>query len=94
MTYTSKRIADLKAGDIVEAQGGVFRVLKDARPSNSHHPCHWVNNQGYVADHGPVDCAVADSECIHGYIGGYFWPGSSWTFQGATSVTIRVSIPA
>lgn len=73
-----KLIQQLKAGDIVHAHGGVFRVTEDARESGGHRP---------MASHlktaaGPSDCAVAKAECINGSIPGYFCPGSIWTFQG------------
>lgn len=74
-TYT--RVADLKAGDIVAAHGGLFRVTEDARDSRSH-----------FSDYGPSDTAYAPAVCIDGHCGAYFYPGSSWTFQGRLYVTV------
>ncbi len=73
-----KLIQQLKAGDIVHAHGGVFRVIEDARESGAHRPM--ASHLKTVA--GPSDCAVATAECIDGYVTGYFWPGSTWVFQG------------
>lgn len=86
MSLIRTRIADLKIGDIVHANGGKFRVIENARESVSHRPmaAHLVQ-----AD-GPSDCAVAKSVCIEGEVRGYFKPEYEWTFQGATSVTVHV----
>lgn len=73
-----KRIADLKAGDIVSAHGGKFLVTENARESSSHRPLMAYLTQA----HGPSDCAAARSVCIEGECGGYFYPGKAWSFQG------------
>lgn len=74
----NKFIKDLKAGDVVEAHGGRFFVIEDARESQAHRP-----QAGHIMTaHGPSDCAVARSICMDGEVSGYFWPGSTWTFQG------------
>jgi hypothetical protein len=83
---TRKRIADLKAGDIVRDHGALFRVDSDARESVSHRPQAAHLEQA----HGPSCCAVAAATCIYGEIAGYFRPGSSWTFQGASWVLVSV----
>ena len=77
-TTTRKYTSELKAGDIVRAHGGVFRILEDARESQAHRPQAAHLEQA----HGPCDCAKAKSICIEGEYGHYFWPGSEWTFQG------------
>jgi hypothetical protein len=71
-------IANLKAGDIVHAHGGTFKVLEDARASSSHFPRDAVQVHGF----GPTVCAVAPAVCLSGVVPGYFRPGSDWTFQG------------
>jgi hypothetical protein len=73
-----KRIHDLKAGDVVAAHGGKFRVTEGARESQGHRP----QAAHLITAHGPCDCAVAKAVCIEGRIQGYFAPGSTWTFQG------------
>ena len=78
MQVTYKYISQLKAGDIVRAHGGVFRIIEDARESRSHRPMA----AHLVQAHGPSDCAIAKSVCIEGEFAHYFWPGSEWTFQG------------
>ena len=67
----SKSAPSLKAGDIVMMHGGRFEVLADAAPANC---------MPFV--HGPSDVATAPARCLSGEVHGYFWPGSSWTFQG------------
>ena len=75
---TMKFIKDLKAGDVVDAHGGRFFVIKDARESQGYRP-----QAGHLMTaHGPSECAVARSICMDGEVSGYFWPGSTWTFQG------------
>ena len=71
--FSFKRIHDLKAGDTVLAHGGEFVVEADARASTSHLPEDGI---------GPSNFAVAPARCIAGRNGGYFSPGSAWTFQG------------
>ncbi len=78
------RIADLKAGDVVCAHGGLFRVTSDAKESNSHRP----QAAHLVTAHGPSKCAIAPAVCIDGEIRGYFAPGRPWTFQGSTAVNV------
>lgn len=78
MNPTRKFIFQLKAGDVVRAHGGKFRVLEDARDSRGHRPMA----DHLVVAHGPSACAVAPAVCIEGQVGGYFYPGSDWTFQG------------
>lgn len=84
MNTKRTRIADLKAGDIVSYKGGLFRIIDDARDSIGHAPKDPISGWGI----GPADCAVAKAMCIDGECGAYFWPGSDWTFQGATFVTV------
>lgn len=76
-TTTLKTTSQLKAGDIVHAHGGVFRVVADARESIRHRPMA----DHLVIAHGPSDTAVAKAICIKGEVPGYFQPGSPWTFQ-------------
>jgi hypothetical protein len=78
MTTTHKTTAQLKAGDIVHAHGGVFRITHDALEANSFRP----QADRLVEAHGPSDTAYAKSVCIAGECGQYFYPGSDWTFQG------------
>lgn len=80
----NKRIADLKAGDLVKAHGGLFRVVADPFDSIGHAPADPVS--GWPV--GPAGVAVAKAVCIEGQVPGYFWPGSDWTFQGSTFVTV------
>ena len=58
---------ELKAGDIVHFNTGTFRVLEDA----VHH--------GDVSADG---VATAKGLCLTGNEGAYFYPGSTWHFQG------------
>ena len=74
----TKLIKDFKAGDVVSAHGGKFRIEEDAHESGGHRPMA----AHLVTAHGPSDCAVARAVCIEGEVPGYFWPGSAWTFQG------------
>jgi hypothetical protein len=68
---TSKSVPSLKAGDVVAMHGGRFEVLEDAVS---------VNCSPFT--HGPGEVAVAPARCLSGVVQGYFWPGSSWVFQG------------
>ena len=69
MNVIYKLTEELRAGDIVSFGGdSTFRVLEDARPA--------------VCFEGPSPIAVANSECLTGRVGQYYWPGSIWTFQG------------
>lgn len=77
-----KRISELKAGDIVSAHGGTFRVIEDALESQAHRPRTWESGIGHKTLAGPCDCAYARAVCVSGTVPGYFWPGSDWTFQG------------
>lgn len=77
-TTTIKTTAQLKAGDLVHAHGGVFLITVDARESYGHRPMA----AHLVQAHGPSDCAVAKSVCVEGEVSGYFKPGSEWSFQG------------
>jgi len=84
MNTATTRVADLKAGDIVAAHGGLFRVTEDAKESRAH----FDDFGAKVPKAGPSDTAWAPSVCIEGKCGAYFYPGSSWTFQGRTWVTV------
>lgn len=78
MTTTRKHISEFKAGDIVHAHGGKFRIDEDAHDSTSHGPADPAT--GWPV--GPSGVAVAHATCIEGQTKGYFWPGADWTFQG------------
>lgn len=80
------RITDLKPGHIVRAHGGRFRVT--TAPHDSI--CHGPKDPATGWAMGPAGVAVAYAECIEGTRAGYFRPGSGWTFQGATWVTVCV----
>jgi len=91
MTTTLKRVADLKAGDLAHDHGAVFRVLEDARESNTHRPRYWDRAECiHVTLAGPSNCAYARAVCVQGEVPGYFKPGSEWTFQGAAAVRVHV----
>lgn len=77
-----KYIAQLKAGDLVKAHGGVFEVLHDARESQSHRPTYWTSSTGRVELDGPCPVAYAEARCVSGEIKGYFCEGTKWDFQG------------
>lgn len=84
---TKKYISELKGGDLVQAHGGLFLVIHNARESQAHRPTYWhngsnSNNTGRVTLPGPCSCAYAEAVCIEGEIPGYFKPGSTWDFQG------------
>lgn len=80
---SKKYIHELKAGDLVEAHGGIFQVIHNARESQAHRPTYWAGGQeGRVTLPGPCSCAYAAAVCIEGEIPGYFKPGSTWDFQG------------
>ena len=88
MTITTlKTTAQLKAGDIVYAHGGVFRIIHDAREANTFRP----KADHLVEAHGPSDTAYAKSVCIAGECGHYFYQGSEWTFQGNQSHSWKVA---
>jgi hypothetical protein len=76
-----KYIAELKAGDLVMAHGGLFKVLHDAKESQSHRPTHW-SSSNYVELAGPCPVAYAEAVCLDGEIKGYFKQGTKWDFQG------------
>ena len=78
MKTTRKYISEFKAGDIVQAHGGKFRIDADAYDSIGHAPTDPAT--GFPM--GPSGCAVAKATCIEGTTKGYFWPTSDWTFQG------------
>jgi hypothetical protein len=84
MNTIKTRIADLKVGDIVHAHGGVFEVIEHPHDSITHST--WKDLDGWCV--GPAGVAVASAKCIEGEIPGYFKPGSQWTFQGTTAVTV------
>ena len=71
----------LKAGDIVQAHGGLFKVIEDAHEVAWHRPRYWTSNQGFVELPGASDCAAAKAICIEGEFPGYFKPGSEWVFK-------------
>jgi len=79
-----KSIHELKAGDVVLAHGGKFRVSKNAQESQIHRP----QAAHLTVAHGPCDTAVAEAVCIQGRVQGYFSPGSTWTFQGNFSAPL------
>lgn len=83
MNLITVTVPELKAGNIVHFYGGTFRVLHDARRSDSHLPHDGI---------GPTDCAVAEAVCLAGEIKGYFRPGSNWTFQGNQLATHRIEM--
>ncbi len=85
MQTTKTRIADLKVGDIVLAHGGAFEVTEHPHDSITHST--WKDLDGWCV--GPAGVAVASAKCIEGEIAGYFKPGSQWTFQGNTAVTVH-----
>lgn len=79
---TKKYIAQFKAGDLVRAHGGVFKITEDARPSLTHGTREWISGKGFVYYPEAPDCAFALAVCVEGNFPGYFEPGSSWNFQG------------
>lgn len=76
-----KYIYNLKAGDLVKAHGGVFKVIEDAHEVAWHRPRYWTSGQGFVELMGPSDCGAAKAICIEGEFPGYFKPGSEWVFK-------------
>jgi hypothetical protein len=80
------RIADLKVGDTVESNGGMFLIVENPFDSISH--SRQKDTEGWSV--GPAGVAVAKAVCIAGEVNGYFWPGSEWTFQGSTVVKVLV----
>ena len=77
-----KYISEFKAGDLVQAHGGVFRITHAAMESQAHRPDYWTSDKGRITLAGPCDCAYAPAICIEGSVPGYFKPGSAWDFQG------------
>jgi len=74
----AKYTSQLKAGDVVRAHGGLFRITTDAKESQAHRPM-----AGHLKEaQGPSDCFWAESVCIEGKWDYYFEVGSPWTFQG------------
>ena len=76
---TKKYIHELKAGDIVQAHGGTFKILYDARPSRAHFTTDWKTCQQFPE---APDCAYTEGECLTGEVKGYFSKGTNWKFQG------------
>ena len=86
-----KTIHELKAGDVVYAHGGTFKILYDARPSLSHGTREWKPSGAVYHPEAP-DCAYTEGECLTGEVKGYFSKGTKWTFQGnfkACKVTVE-----
>ncbi len=77
-----KSTHQLRAGDVVLAHGGKFKVLHDAMESQAHRLQHWTPADSFFTLPGPCDCAYARAVCLEGEIPGYFRPGTEWTFQG------------
>lgn len=77
---TKKYIYNLKAGDIVKAHGGLFRVIEDAKEVAWHRPRAWGQSHGFELA-GPSDCAAATAICIEGKFDGYFDVGTEWVFK-------------
>ena len=75
-----KYIYNLKAGDIVQAHGGLFRVTEDAKEVAWHRPRAWGKSYEFELD-GPSDCASAEAVCIAGEFEGYFKVGTPWVFK-------------
>lgn len=71
----------LKAGDIVQAHGGLFKVIENAHEVAWHSPKYWDSAKGHVELPGASDCAAANAICIQGEFPGYFKPGSEWVFK-------------
>lgn len=86
MSTTRTRIADLQPGQLVAAHGGLFRITEQPFDSITH--SSQKDPEGWCV--GPAGVAVAPAVCVEGEIAGYFRPGSAWTFQGATWVTVSV----
>ena len=76
-----KYIYNLKAGDLVKAHGGLFKVIEDAKEVAWHRPRYWGQNHGFIELDGPSDCASATAICIEGEFPGYFKPGTEWVFK-------------
>jgi hypothetical protein len=76
-----KYIHEFKAGDLVKAHGGIFRITKDAYPSRSHHTLDQTGGQFRYLPEAP-SCACAPSVCVKGEFAGYFSVGTEWGFQG------------
>lgn len=73
MKTSLKSVSEIKAGDIIVANGGRFQAAEDSAQAN-----YWS-----MEDHtGPLNCAIVRSICIEGEVKGYFKPGSEWNFQG------------
>jgi hypothetical protein len=53
-----KRVHQFKAGDLVHAQGAVFRIIEDARYCLGFSLCEPL--------HGPIDAAQARGEWVSG----------------------------
>lgn len=86
MNTIRTRIADLQPGQLVAAHGGLFRITEQPHDSITH--SSQKDADGWSV--GPAGVAVAPAECVEGEVAGYFRPGSPWTFQGATWVTVNV----
>jgi hypothetical protein len=71
----------LKAGDLVRAHGGLFKVIEDAHEVAWHRPKYWSGSKGHIELMGPSDCAAALAICVEGEVPGYFKPGSEWVFK-------------
>ncbi len=82
----NKTTHQLKANDVVNAHGGLFRIVYDAKECIANRPLA----DHLVIAHGASDLAFAKAICIKGEAPGYFMPGSAWTFQGNFTKTWSV----
>lgn len=82
MHTVQKTIHQFKKGDIVHAHGCRFVITTDARPSLGHNTADWSPAKGFTEHHQAPCTAVAESECIEGFVRGYISVGREWTFQG------------
>lgn len=76
MKTIEKSIKDLKINDVVFFHGGTFKCIENAREI--------VETAEYHRD--PRTYYQCKAECLTGNAGAYFYPSSSWTFQGIESV--------
>jgi len=78
-----KRVHQFKAGDLVHAQGSVFRIIENARYCLGF--SLWYRAGGKCEPlHGPIDAAQARGEWVSGQtVPVYFGPDCEpWIFQG------------
>lgn len=80
-----KTVLQLKKGDVVRFDNGLFEVTESAEQRRPYHG-------PFDSEFGPWPFVVAKAVCLEGHVPGYYKPGSEWTFQGNIRRTVDVVV--